>query len=278
MRTGVLAAALAILTVSVASQAAAHARSITQARDATFVAACGPGGEADTLRARRNEKVRDDVHRAALARVAPDHSLDEGVRDEVLARVAPMRRAVESELDELVATSSRWVASSDDAPAGALDRLASARLVWPTDADLRRGCGEDLLVDDAWVDKAATSIAICPGFLLASVGEGSLDDRIAFLLAHEIGHVVAGPAAQGRDSERASEVFADRWAAQLLDARLSAIAPAERAAVVRATLEPICGPATDPVHPSGRERIAIVAEMPQVAAALAVHATSAPTS
>ena len=120
MRTGALAAALAILTVSVASQAAAHARSITHAHDATFVAACGPGGEADTLRTRRNQKVRDDVHRAAVERVAPDHSIDERVVDEVIARVAPMRQTVESELQELLATSSRWVASSDDAPRGAL--------------------------------------------------------------------------------------------------------------------------------------------------------------
>ncbi len=261
-----LSAVLLAASLVVVGPAAARLPGSSAVDTAAFVSACGIDAAADVARTERMARIRRELHGAASA--ASD------VRERVVDRVAPMREEVEAELREMIATSRAWIADDRD---GALTRLASARLAWPSadgtsdELDLRRGCGEDLLVDDAWVDKHATTIVVCPGFLLVSAsGEGAWQDAIAFLLAHEVGHVVVGPTARGRDSEHDAEIAADRWASRLLDARLARAEPSERAAITRHALEPICGPATDPVHPSGRERIAVATEAPRIASSLAL--------
>lgn len=265
-----LSSALLAASLVIVDPAAARLPTSSGVELAAFESACGVDDAADLARARRLARVTRDVRHAASV-----HEVS--VREEVVDRVAPMRDEVEAELREMIASSRAWIADDHD---GALSRLSAVRLAWPSAdgtsgaLDLRRGCGEDLLVDDAWVDKSATAIAICPGFLVVSsegqpAGDGAWRDAIAFLLAHEVGHVVVGPTARGRDTERDAEIAADRWASRLLDARLARAEPSERSAMTRRALEPICGPATDPVHPSGRERIAIVTEAPRIAASLA---------
>jgi hypothetical protein len=269
---------------------------------------CGPGAQAADARSARHKELMRDVERATLAAIASQLGVsDLATRDawrahldaqpaerreeltrlfrkaraaEGARRVAPLEPLVREEHERLRALALEHLRAARRADPRALRRLEQARLVWPDLGDdaalprpLRIGCGDHLLVDDAWVTKDATRITLCPGFLLVSAAGAdgdALRASIAFLLAHELGHVIAGPTA-GEDAARAAEVEADAWAAELVAAHLDTLPDrAAREAYLRRTVEPICAPDGDLTHAPGPERVALlVAHAPRVAAALA---------
>lgn len=188
-------------------------------------------------------------------------------REELARRVEPLRTRVQAIFDEIVEHARASVAGARSAaPSGAVDRLRSVHLRWiePSDPSLqddralRRGCGSDLLADEAWVDKTGSYIVLCPGLLLVAEAEGSLRAGLAFLIAHELGHVIVGPRATSEHAERVAESEADRWGGRVLRSmshRRSATATGD---FLRATLEPICAPKADATHASGPDRVRTV--------------------
>lgn len=272
---------------------------------------CGPGSQAADAREARQKEIAIDVERATLEAIAaqlgqPDVATREGWRAhldaqaasrregltrlfakaralEVALRVAPLETIVRAEHARLQSLAIARLHGSPAADAGTLARLTRSQLAWidPGDAPslpraVRRGCGDHLLVDDAWVTKDATRITLCPGFLLVSAAaSGGLGDlealraSISFLIAHEIGHVIAGPTV-GDDEARAAEVEADGWAAEILAARLASLPDrAAREVFLRRSVDPICAPEGDATHAPGSERVAlVVARDPRVAAVL----------
>jgi hypothetical protein len=287
------------LPAPVLPPASASARACVDA----YCAACGPVGEADARRLARARAAERAIQREALAQVAQREPFtpvtSEGWRAHLeacdpeerarlravfekvetalaLAHTAPLRARAESIFERLRA---RALARADRLDLGAegaraLERLRHASLRWPSasgtqDRGMRRGCGDDLLLDDAWVDKRAEEVALCPGLLLASRDEGepleALDDRLTFIVAHELGHVLLGPIAETRETERRADLLATALLAAELDAR----PPEARGPLAARALEPLCYPQPDPTHGSGRARIDdVVARHPAVADAL----------
>ncbi|WP_157069247.1 hypothetical protein [Sandaracinus amylolyticus] len=286
----------------------AHERADAQCAS-PYARLCGAAAERADDRASRHKAVIRDIEHAVLAMVTAQLGVEATSLDdwraylasqpaerrdaitrlvrkaralEIDARLAPLEGAVREEMERLRALAIARVAAARHADRAAIGRLERATLDW-TDLSalrgevpraLRMGCGEHLLVDDAWVTKDAESLTLCPGFLLVSrdasdpTPDGpAFRERIAFLLAHELGHVAIGPTL-GLERARDAEVRADAIAADILAADLDARAgDAER--YLQRTLEPICAPEGDRTHPPGRVRIdEIVARHPRVAAAL----------
>lgn len=283
---------------------------VDAACDSAYQVLCGASGEADDARGARQKEVARALDEETLAVLSSRRDdtppggpewlamLDESspatrtelerlfrkVRAEVLvARVSHLQEIVVAEHERLRALAIARVAASDVADRDAvLERLARTRLAWidiaaAAAADLPRrlvrGCGQSLLVDDAWVDKSSTEITYCPGFLLVSSEDGPSGDeafraRIAFIVAHEIGHVIAG-ATSGGDAARAAERTADRWATEIVAAEVARIdGRRERERYLRWTVEAICYVEADPLHGSGAERVERVARDPVIARAL----------
>jgi hypothetical protein len=272
---------------------------------------CGPRGEIDDDRARRHKELVQAIEDRTLVSLSEvlgfepatragwaafldvnDEDEREGFRrlfrkvhaHAVAARIAPLREVVEADLERLRGIAIERARESQDRRA--LARLRRARLGWldlaATDGgDLPRalaiGCGEHLLLDDAWVDKASSTITLCPGFLLlaaetlaAETGEPrAFSERIAFILAHELGHITLG-AELTLEDERAAERAADRIGAEILAADLARVEdPAARERYLARAVEPICYAGSDPAHDSGPERIEqLVATEPDIAGAL----------
>jgi hypothetical protein len=260
-----------------------------------YAAVCGERGEADRDRARRAKDAIASVERATLDRLgvptreawasqvgaqSPDRREElnrlfrKTAATEIAARIAPLRAAAEAEHDRVRRVALAVIASAPLAPRGARDRLERSRLSWPeldraeAPRPLRRGCGEHLMLDEAWIDKQATDVVLCPGLLLVSSRPGEPEDafreRLSFMLAHELGHVIAGPT----PATPASESEADRWAAEILAADLATRAHTDPSFLPR-TLEPICYLDPDPLHGSGRHRIgAVFARSPTLTSTL----------
>ncbi|UJR80252.1 Hypothetical protein I5071_22960 [Sandaracinus amylolyticus] len=267
---------------------------------------CGATAEAADDRASRHKALIREIESTVLAIVAAQLGVDVPSLDawrayvasqpaerrdaverlvrkarglEIARRVAPLETAVREEMERLRALA----LAARHSDGSAIRRLERATLAWvdlsSTRGDvpraLRVGCGEHLLVDDAWVTKDAESLTLCPGFLLVSrdpsdtTPDGpAFRERIAFLLAHELGHVAIGPTV-GLQPARDAEVRADAIAAEILAADLEARSGDDAARYLARTLEPICSPEGDRTHPPGRIRIdEIVARHPRVAAAL----------
>lgn len=261
--------------------------------DVSYEALCGPQNEADDARAERHKHVNraieaEVVHRLAerlsfapvtvegwLAhvRAEPDGVALERLRGKVRAelvtsRTASLREAAVDELSRLRQRAREVVDREERVPSGARERLDAVQLAWVGRAGwqngtlrpaLRRACGDSLLVDDAWIAKDGRTIVLCPGFLLVSSGRAVQPDeafreRLAFLLAHELGHVVAGVGGPGSEVE--SERAADTWGARIFAADLATtVDEAERARRLRRGFEPICAPVDDGVHGGGAARV-----------------------
>lgn len=264
-----------------------------------YRAYCGAHGQADRERLARHASVQRSVEDVTLGALSARTGFAPATREawlaylatrepadaerlqrlfrkvraaEIDARTAPLRPTVEREFSRVIRLARDRVAASH-APdrIAALDRLGSARLSWLDPGDtsplharaLRRGCGPSLLADDAWIDKSATAITLCPGFLLVSragADEAAFRDRIALILAHEVGHVIVGAIEHSAEAEREAEIAADAWAAEIVAGMLATIEdPAARAAFLARAIEPICSPEGDRVHPSGAERVTSIA-------------------
>ena len=86
--------------------------------------------------------------------------------------------------------------------------------------------------------------------------------------------MIVGPVERSAESERRAEIGADRWATEVLATELAGIEdPAVREAFLTRTLEPICSPSGDLVHPSGPDRVQQVAAHAIVADALGCGAS-----
>lgn len=263
---------------------------------------CGDGGARADARSERHKQILVDVQRETFARLAT--ALDfapadrdgwaryletqpAGRREELTrffrktrAAIAAQRAAetdseVRTLFERLHRAALEVAREARELDAAALRRLRRARIV-PIDLGhdgelpraTRLGCGEHLMIDDAWVSKDALAITLCPGLVLVSSSTGELEASLAFLVAHELGHVIAGPS-EGEHGARRSEIVADAWGARILAADLARRAGGDGEAFLRRTLEPICSPEHDAVHPPGPERVAaILAREPQLASAL----------
>ncbi len=158
--------------------------------------------------------------------------------------------------------------------AQALDRLDRVQLRWVDTANLLlepsssvnvglvRGCGESLLEDEGWISRNWRELVLCPGFvLLEAEREGgsarATADSAAFLIAHELGHVVEMTANDAR-----SEARADLWGnAILADHIASRVARGDDVHVLTArALGSFCDLDDDGMHGSGVERAARAAE------------------
>lgn len=282
----------------------------------TYRRLCGPGSHAADARATRHKRLVLEIDRATLELIAAQVGLEDvspaGWRAhlaaqpaperealtrlfrksraaEVARRVAPLEETVRAEHERLRALALATMRRGQGADARARRRLERAQLAWVELGDdaelpraLRRGCGDHLLVDDAWVTNDAFSITLCPGFLLVSAdrdasGSAELRQSIAFLLAHELGHVIVGPTSSLREA-RAAEVRADAWATRIIAADLATLpGVAAREAYLRRAVEPICAPEGDATHAPGPERIELVlARDRTIASALPCDAPSDP--
>jgi len=158
--------------------------------------------------------------------------------------------------------------------AQALERLDRVQLRWvdtaslllepssPVNVGLVRGCGESLLEDEGWISRNWQELVLCPGFvLLEAEREGgsarATADSAAFLIAHELGHVVEMTA-----NDAPSEADADVWGnAILADHIASRVARGDNARVLTArALGSFCDLDDDGMHGSGVERAARAAE------------------
>lgn len=275
-----------------------------------YAQVCGPATSGAEARSRRHKSIVLDVERATLAFLAEQLSLPSATRDawdgylaaqpgerresarrlyrkaralEVAHRVAPLEGAVREELERLRALTLARLRAARRPDRAAIRRVERAALGWvglaathagETSRAVRIGCGDHLLIDDAWVTKDAGTLTLCPGFLLVSLDPDdptpdgpAFRERIAFLLAHELGHVAIGPTTGAPTRE--AEIRADALAAEIIAAELESRDAAARAPYLRRTLEAICTPEGDRTHPPGPVRIDdVVARHPVVAAAL----------
>lgn len=154
--------------------------------------------------------------------------------------------------------------------AGALERLDRVQLRWvdtagllrepmsPLHVGLVRGCGETLLEDDGWISRNWQELVVCPGFVLleaerAGGSARATADAAAFLIAHELGHVVEMTA-----NDAPSEAAADLWAnAVLADYVASRVAHGDDGHVLTArALGSFCDLDDDGMHGAGVERAA----------------------
>ncbi len=235
----------------------------------TYEALCGANAEADVQRRARLAAI---VHELDAAVAAHEHVMDRerARRVEFARRLDPLRAPVDAVFEDVVAHAVETVGGdTPSAPVGAIERLRAVRLRWIDPRDpgpvderaLHRGCGSDLLVDDAWVDKSASEVVLCPGLLLVAGAHGrNVRAGLSFLIAHELGHVIAGTHSSDERAERAAEVEADRWAARILASVVESVPDAgARARFVRASVEPICAPKGDATHPAGPDRVRVVA-------------------
>jgi hypothetical protein len=241
----------------------AHSGEARIAVDA-YAALCGAGGEADAARSARAEALHHELDAIVAMRLGlgphTARDIDAARRIEIARRIAPMRQTVEALFAEEVADATAIVAPSS----GEADRLRGVHLRWidPTERAnddaraLRRGCGNDLLQDDAWVDKAEREVVLCPGFLLLAAGSPrEVRAHVSFLLAHELGHVIAGGLAHRGTDERRAEQDADRWGARITAVLYAHAHGDALLRDLRLAVEPICMPKGDEAHASGRDRI-----------------------
>jgi len=154
--------------------------------------------------------------------------------------------------------------------AEALERLDRVQLRWADTASLLlepssainvglvRGCGDSLLGDEGWISRNWQELVLCPGFvLLEAEREGgaarATADAAAFLIAHELGHVVEMTANDAR-----SEADADRWGNAILAAHVaSRVAHGDDVhALTARALASFCDLEDDGMHGSGVERAA----------------------
>lgn len=245
-RTIWTAGALLLLGLLVStSRGLAQRLSATEAAEA-MEAAC-VGSENEAARGARLRRIAD-----RLGPGAPDKRHAERRARAALERVAPLRASVRGTFEAL-----RRAAIASTTSETVRARLARVQLAFGDggelpDRALRRGCGADLLADDAWTSRGLDVVVLCPGFLLLEAESAASDspdatalavaDASAFLLAHELGHVMDG---RGDDPE--AEQSADDHAAALL-ARVPAIDAS-------AALRPFCGLPADRAHRSGIERV-----------------------
>jgi len=243
--------------------------------------------EGALARTARLERLSASVEEAALASDASAEEAHHTVRkldpDALLARarVREVGRRVDRfeaamrEVFDGVRAAARRVAERDPrfdavSRAEALARLDRVQLRWadsssllsdpssPVSVGIVLGCGESLLRDEGWISRSWEELVVCPGFVLleAERGGGSARaaaDAAAFLMAHELGHVIEMTA-----NDADSEADADLWGnAILADHIASRIAQGEDPHLLIArALGSFCDLDDDGMHGAGAERAA----------------------
>lgn len=250
-------------------------------------------------------RLASEVRPSESGRLASPRRRKQGVARRVRSSAHRAALTLQPDVDRVFADAQRWmrvaVRRADWlTPAhrhAALLRLEHARLRHPAQDragrwldptlvhTIDRACNRDWLADDAFAAKDG-QIILCPGLLLASFHPGepgareAFRDRLAAVVAHELGHVVHGigmigtdgrvhrelpdhlegyvdclaaslPMTEGTARAQLHEIAADEWASQALSVAVSELDVQAAQRLIERGLEPICTSVADEAHPAG---------------------------